>query len=168
MRLLLDPEGEMGSTGVLGDPGYKDFLLIAAGRGGLWIMDADPAGGGTAARVDDSIKNDPGIQNSKRYCNDLTAFKLEGDWFVAATFAKRNHSQLRIYKLQDVRKVLNNNLTMETGNEILPKVNVPIGENPHSGPQLLTQINRSYAMSVDSRVVEATPGSPGPSEWVEF
>ena len=69
--LLLDPDAEDNLTipGTPYVPGSNDYVYIAGGRAGLWIMEADPRVGiaNLAARIDDSGNSNPITQKSRRW-----------------------------------------------------------------------------------------------------
>ena len=118
--MLFDPGVDSG--------GDDDMLVICAGRSGLWVMDANPPDGVyRAAAVDDSATGDPSEQANRRYCNNAATFTIDGEEYLAATFAKKNQSRLRIYDMNAVRAVLSNTPAGEwSGYEIAPLHNIKI------------------------------------------
>ena len=155
VRMRLDPCADIGDCSSLAVDGlcYRNYLLLAAGHNGLWIADADIAPGvaNRVARVDDS-GDTPGAQDSDRHCNDVDVFTLCGQRFVVASFASREDSQLRFYRLSDVRRVLGGNPagTEETGREIEPINIIPLGaygsgDTALSYPLGPNQLARSFA-----------------------
>jgi len=156
VRMTLDPEADLSDGTSLvstGHPLYRNYLFLAAGPNGLWIADADKSAGvaNRIARVDDSGTL-PAPLTSDRHCNDVDIVTLRGQSFVVATFAARGDSQLRFYRIEDVRAVLGSARSgaPETGREISPLLTVGLGSflsgTPFStftvGPD---QIARSFA-----------------------
>ena len=122
-------------SGALAGSIADDFLLIAAGRSGLWIQEADPAGENRAARVDDSGSGDPAEQNSRRWCVDVGVFSIREDatttvHYVAALFAAKNDTHLRVYRRDDVRAVLTAHPGFETGHELAPVMDFAFDGHP--------------------------------------
>jgi len=86
-----------------------DLLILCAGHSGLWVMDAHPPGGTyRAGVVDDSGNNDVNLQKNRRFCNDAVMFTIDGVEYLAACFARKNQSRVRIYDMASVRSVLAN------------------------------------------------------------
>ena len=141
---------------ILFDPGpgsgrEDDALIICAGRSGLWVMDAHPSGSThRAAIVDDSGNGVLTTQNGRRFCNDAVIFTVDGVDYVAAIFARRNGSRLRIYDLASVRGVLASTPAGAwSGGEILPLHDVKLKKRPG----MLTQTDpatstHNYLLSV--------------------
>ena len=156
VRMALDPEASLGdgsSLGKTGHPEYRNYLFLAAGHNGLWVVDADvePRRPNRIARVDDS-GDVPMFQTNARHCNDVDVATFGGETFVVATFAAAGDSLLRFYPIDDVRAILGASAqgAEETGREIVPALSVPLGRymegTPFSalsvGPN---QISRSFA-----------------------
>ncbi|MEM9381796.1 MAG: hypothetical protein AAGB93_17710 [Planctomycetota bacterium] len=161
VRMAMDPRADIGDGSSLVADGvcYRNYLFLATGHNGLWIADADIAPGleNRVARVDDS-SDTPGVQDSDRHCNDVDVFTLCGRTFVVASFASREDSQLRFYRLSDVRRVLGGDPcgTAETGREIAPVNIVSLGAYGSGDPDLgyeigANQLARSFATDLEVR-----------------
>jgi hypothetical protein len=141
VRMIVDPEIDLddGSTLATSGPDYRNYLFVAAGGNGLWIVDVDPALGtvNRVARVDDS-GDVPGVQDSDRHCNDVDLVTVSGTTYVVATFAAVDDNRLRFYELDDVRGVLGCTVASpaETGNEIAPLHEIVIGAYGAGNPAL--------------------------------
>jgi len=177
---------------ILVDPGTlpgtdDDLLIICAGRSGLWVMDAHPTGGADhrAAVVDDAGGSNVNVQNSRRFCDDAEIFSIDGVEYLAAIFARRGGSRLRIYDMESVRAVLVNTMQDEwSGAEISYLHDRKFGKRvPTLSPIGQTNLHNyslSIALTVDqisadsatvyvalwhqglARVrVDADPGNPG-------
>ena len=155
IEMILDPG--MAWTEPINTNDPYAFLIIAGGRDGLWIMDANPAnysptGSGShhAYRVDDSGNSNPSTQNGIKWCNDVKLLTLESKTYVLALFAGRGRSNLRIYDLDDLRNIAS--LGAETGNEIAPLRVVYLKSNsnvtaPSADPNASSY---SFGMALDS------------------
>ncbi|MEM9378706.1 MAG: hypothetical protein AAGB93_02070 [Planctomycetota bacterium] len=168
VRMALDPEADLGDGSSLaksGHPGYRNLLFLAAGHNGLWVVDADvnPRHPNRIARVDDS-GDVPAFQTSARHCNDVDVATFGGETFVVATFAAAGDSQLRLYRIEDVRAVLAaaSHGAPETGREIAPALSVRLGRYMEGTPFTAlsvgpNQIARSFAsdLVVDQGAPEA-------------
>ncbi len=137
-ELLLDPNAD------LSDPQAPNRLYVAGGRDGLWVMRADPGFGSPnpAARIDDAWDAaDLAGQGSRRWCHDLETISIGGESYLLALFAARSDTHLRLYSLVQLRSIPLSmdpaNPSPETGNEVLPVVDLALPSNPawvHPGP----------------------------------
>jgi hypothetical protein len=140
VRMIVDPEADLGDGSTLASrgPSYRNYLFVAAGGNGLWIVDVDPAPASVnrVARVDDS-GDVPSVQDSNRHCNDVDLVTVNGETFVVATFAAVDDNRLRFYALDDVRGVLGGSVTAaETGHEIEPVLEITLGRYGAGNPAL--------------------------------
>ncbi len=102
IAMALDPEADWDETD---DP--NDLLLIAGGRDGLWVMEASESlSAPRAFRIDDSGNNLRPSQYGRKWCNDVELMQVDGVWYVLALFARVDHSNLRAYKLSDIRQIV--------------------------------------------------------------
>ena len=128
IEMLPDPDASWD-----GKSDAEDLLYLAAGRDGLWVMQAsEDLELPRAFRVDDSDGRDAATQTSRQWCNDVKVLDLGGARYVLALFACRGGSNLRIYELPAVRGVAARGLRegQETGHELLPLLIAELGENP--------------------------------------
>ena len=128
IEMVLDPDTTW--DGITDD---HDLVYLAAGRDGLWVMQAsenlaDPR----AFRIDDSGNLDPTTQHGRKWCNDVKVLDLNGDRFLLALFAGRGRSNLRIYNLMGARGVVAAGLpgALDTGHEIAPVQTSFLQKNP--------------------------------------
>lgn len=147
--LCLDPDAGAPPVG-----GPADLLYVAAGRDGLWVAQADTRPGlpNLAWRVDDSGSGVPGDQDGRRWCVAVDTVEVGGERYLAALFARKDASRLRLYPL-DLVRALANPLHAEVGHELAPSLQVGLGAHPQAptagaGPSF----GRSLAlgMAVDS------------------
>ena len=141
IRMVVDPEADIddGTTLAAAGLAYRNYVFIAAGSNGLWIVDVDPAPGSVnrIARVDDS-GDDPSVQDGDRHCNDVDLVTLDGATFVVATFAAVDDNRVRFYPLDAVRGVLGGSVgaPSETGHELAPMHEIVLGEYGAGNPAL--------------------------------
>lgn len=157
-RLPVGQQSVVPSRMILDTLHGEDRLYIAAGRDGLWAMDADPLSTSNRAwRIDDSGNTNPVNQLSKRWCGDVEIETVDGEDYLIAIFGKRASSVLRIYKLDDVRAVASPS-NSELGHEIAALVQIPLGTNSEYTPPSNASYGRSTSMAMDC-VVEGELGS---------
>ena len=152
IELQLDPDMDWDSE-YLNPQDPFALLYIAAGRDGLWAMDASPAGysplgGGThhAYRLDDSGNDDPTSQYGRKWCNDVKLLEIGGETYLLALFARRDASWLRGYKLADVRAAIAAAKLAgdEVGHELAPELYQKLIPKPNVAPDAY-----AFGMAVD-------------------
>ena len=158
------PVGSMGVTPIdmVLDPDWGDevspvkLLYIAAGRDGLWVMEADKNNPTPMSfRVDDSGDPNPATQYGRKWCNAVQILNIGGDQYVMALFAGRGRSNLRVYRLDNIRNVATT-ATAETGFEIGPNLRVILQHNPNVIAMNPGADAYAFGMDVHERV-----GPPG-------
>ncbi|QDV05290.1 hypothetical protein Poly30_07860 [Planctomycetes bacterium Poly30] len=163
VRMAVDPDADFGNGYTLTTEGaaYRNYVFMAAGKNGLWMVDGDIGPGpNRVGRVDDSGAGVATLQFSNRYCNDVGILELGGQTYVAAIFAKRQQSHLRLYEIEKVRAVLGApGSSGETGNEIEPDYTVVLNRNPDVFPALPgpSQVYRSFATDLE---IDQPAGAP--------
>lgn len=124
-RMLLDP---MAAT--VPSAGPNDYIYIAAGRDGLWMMEANVTSSTNQAwLVDDSGDLNPATQNSRRWCSDVDVMTVNNDRYLVATFGRKSQSRLRVYKLDTVQAIATTG-----GAPIAPLVQVKLKNHPDLVP----------------------------------
>lgn len=142
IAMALDPEADWDETD---DP--NDLLLIAGGRDGLWVMEASESlSAPRAFRIDDSGNNLRPSQYGRKWCNDVELMQVDGVWYVLALFARVDHSNLRAYKLSDIRQIVASG--SETGSELTPMIAF-LDHNPNASGD-------AYAFGLAVDTVDAT------------
>ncbi|MFT7676828.1 MAG: hypothetical protein ACI8QC_000804 [Planctomycetota bacterium] len=122
-RMLLDPLAQTEPTN-----GSNDYLYIAAGRDGLWFMQADVSSTTNEAwLIDDSGNANVATQNSRRWCSDVDVMTIDGERYLVATFGKKSKSRLRVYRLADVHAIAASPIPMP----IAALVEVTLGNHPY-------------------------------------
>ncbi len=144
VELLVDPDANPD------DPAAPNFVYVAGGRDGLWITSADPdyAPAFPSARVDDSGSGNVLVgQRSRRWCCDVGLMTLAGQRYLVALFSRKNKNKLRVYRLSDVRAVLNG--SAETGNELDPLWNVGLNDrDPNCGSSQSAHCTQSFGFGL--------------------
>ncbi|MEM1447520.1 MAG: hypothetical protein AAGA20_12475 [Planctomycetota bacterium] len=152
-ELLLDPGQHVdldGNGDFLDDT--DDLIYIAAGQMGLWAMEAnpDPLVQNRVIRIDDrgNASGPTTLQRSRRFCNQLEIVQIGPERFLAATFARKERSVLRLYRLSDIHALFHA-AASETGSELNPFLQVHIGKRTDVPPgQSEKSFGRSYALGM--------------------
>ena len=136
VQMLLDPEASPIPGPLTGND--KDLIYIAAGRDGLWMMEADTTTTvvNRVWRIDDSGNQDPAEQQSLRWCSDIGFMKVNGVDYLAAIFGKMGGSRLRLYRLESLRDLPSQAGNSETGYELAPSKQVNLTTNPAAVPAI--------------------------------
>jgi hypothetical protein len=127
VSLELDPDAQAPYRRT--DP--RDLAYVAAGRSGLWCVALDEEGGENelfAVRLDDSA-SDPAKQDSARWCSDVCTFELGGEPVLAALFASKDDTLVRVYPLGQLRNA-RERAVEATGEEVRASVEIAIGRHP--------------------------------------
>ncbi len=155
MALALDPAATYPYDRSEPSTSPNDLIYIAGGRMGLWVADADQYSSHSnlrVARIDDAPVLDASQQTSRRWCCDVDFVTLGGTTYLLSLCSSKDDTKVRVFKLTDARQVINAHLSDETGHELQPWKNIPIGRNP-AVPSYhpSTEPSRSfgYSMTVD-------------------
>ncbi len=131
VAMALDPEANVED----GVQDAEDVLYVAAGRDGLWAMQANPLAGAPnpAVRIDDSAGMSPTEQNSRRWACAVDFAVLGGTRYLVCLFSAAGDSRLRIYPLSEIRARVQQAATSgETGVELAAAGHAFLMGNPAS------------------------------------
>ena len=166
--ILLDPDAG-DPPGALSPSTPGELLYLAAGRDGLWVMEADVDATveNRAWRVDDSEDADTSTQDGARWCTALAIAPVGDDDFLLALFGRKGDSLLRAYRLDRVRAVADP-LAPELGGEIAPDGEVALGDHDGLGPVALDLLGPEYGRSVALGMDADAYVDPGTGQsWVD-
>src|SRR5690606_25968640 len=104
IAMVLDPDADVESQVPAGE---NDWLYVAAGRDGLWMVQADPRSTTTnlAVRIDDSFSGNHLEQDNRRWASALDFATVGETEYLLVLFAAKDDSYLRLYELDQLRSV---------------------------------------------------------------
>ena len=167
-RVILDPGADTEPGPVTSTS--PNLLYLAAGRDGLWMMEADvdTSVENAAWRVDDSGNiTDVTTQNSRRWCSAVATMTVEGNEYLLALFARKGQSRLRVYPLDLVRAIADPSAgNPELDSEILPALQVNLGVHPNAPPGSAKTYGRSVSLNMDVDQFDDVPGQESADVYV--